>query len=73
MKAVLDTKKGMIYMKAIFNTHNADSELNERSGQIVTVIRKLTEDECDIKEVGNMWKIKFDDGFETDAFGDELS
>jgi hypothetical protein len=59
-------------MKTIFDTHGNDSELNSRSGQSVTILRKLTEDECDINEVGNMFRIRFDDGYETDAFEDEL-
>ena len=59
-------------MKVIFDTHGNDSELNCRSGQEVEVIRSLTETECDIAEVGNMYKIRFADGMETDAFEDEL-
>lgn len=56
----------------IFDTHNCDSELNSRNGQKVTIIRKLTSDECDIEDVGNMYHIRFNDGYETDAFEDEL-
>ena len=59
-------------MKYIFDTHGADSELNCRSGQIVDVIRPLTEKEADIEEVGPMFRIEFADGFQTDAFEDEL-
>ena len=59
-------------MKAIFNTHGNDSELNCRSGQKVEIIRPLTETECDIAEVGNMYKVRFDDGTEIDVFEDEL-
>ena len=59
-------------MKYIFDTHGADSELNCRSGQIVEIIRPLTEKEADIAEVGMMYKIKFADGFQVDAFEDEL-
>lgn len=60
-------------MKAIFDTHGADSQLNCRSESEVEVIRELTKDECDIDEVGKMYHIKFADGFETDAFEDELT
>lgn len=56
----------------IFDTHGNDSELNSRSGQQVTIIRPLTDDECDKAEVGNMYKVKFKDGYERDAFEDEL-
>lgn len=59
-------------MRKIFDTHGNDSELNERSGQEVKVIRELTGEECDKTDVGNMYRIRFDDGYETDAFEDEL-
>lgn len=55
---------------AIFTT--IDSELKDRSYNIVEIIRQLTNDECDITDVGYMYKIKFEDGFITDAFEDEL-
>ena len=58
--------------KYIFDTHGADSDLNGRSGQQVEIIRQLTKDEAD-DEVGKMFKIRFNDGFEADAFEDELS
>lgn len=59
-------------MKRIFDTHGCDSELNNRSGQEVEVLRELTDMECDKEEVGNMYRIRFADGFITDAFEDEL-
>lgn len=55
----------------IYDSHGADSELNERTGSNCEIIRKLTEEEAD-PEVGPMFHIKFEDGFETDAFEDEL-
>lgn len=55
-----------------FNTHGGDSTWNERSGQKCLILRQLTEAECDIEDVGPMWKIRFSDGVETDAFDDEL-
>ena len=57
--------------KYIFNT--TDSELRKYNGTEVEVIRPLTEDEADISDVGNMYKIRFADGYERDAFEDELS
>lgn len=60
-------------MRAIFNTHGGDSKLNERSGETVEIVRELTKDEADIDDVGKMYKIKFVDGFVTDAFEDELN
>lgn len=56
--------------KAIFNTK--DSELTQYNGSVVEIIRPLTSDECDIEDVGNMYKVRFSDGYERDAFEDEL-
>ena len=56
-----------------FNTHSADSELNYLSGSNITIIRPLKDiEECDIAEVGNMYKVKFDNGKELDVFEDEI-
>lgn len=56
----------------IYDSHNADTELNSRSGSSFIVINKLTKDDCDIDEVGNMYHVRFKDGFETDVFEDEI-
>lgn len=58
-------------MKKIFNT--TDSELEKYNGTEVEIIRPLTEKECDIADVGNMYKVRFYDGYERDAFEDELN
>ena len=58
---------------AIFNTHGNDTKWNSRSGEMVTVLRPLTEDEADIEYLGPMYKIRFADGTMTDAFEDELT
>ena len=57
--------------KYTFNT--IDTELSKYNGTDVEVIRPLTETECDIEDVGNMYKVRFADGYERDAFEDELS
>ncbi|MCI6676082.1 MAG: hypothetical protein MSG78_04120 [Clostridiales bacterium] len=57
--------------KYTFNT--IDTELSKYNGTDVEVIRPLTETECDIEDVGNMYKVRFSDGYERDAFEDELS
>ena len=57
--------------KYIFNT--TDTELMKYNGTEVEIIRPLTEDEADIFDVGNMYRVRFEDGYETDAFEDELS
>ena len=56
----------------IFNTHGTDSDLCVRDGQKCAILRRLTKKEADMFEVGPMYKIRFLDGFETDAFEDEL-
>lgn len=42
-----------------FDTHNGCDELNDRSGSLATVLRALIEQEADILDVGNMYKVKF--------------
>lgn len=59
-------------MFKIFDTHGADSSLNARSGQKVEVLRPLTDKEADLFETGPMYRVRFPDGFESDAFEDEL-
>lgn len=59
--------------KKVFNTHGGDTQLNDRTGQTVTVIRPLTGEEADIADVGRMFKVRFEDGYVTDVFEDELS
>ena len=59
-------------MFKIFDTHGADSSLNTRSGQKVEVLRPLTDKEADLFETGPMHRVRFPDGFESDAFEDEL-
>ena len=44
----------------------------ERSGQMVEVIRRLGAGEAMSEEVGPMYRVRFADGVEADAFGDEL-
>lgn len=70
MKKNLNKKRGK-NMKKIFNT--IDSELIKYDGTEVEIIRPLTEEECDIEDVGNMYKVRFFDGYEFDVFEDELS
>jgi len=44
----------------------------ERSGQRVDIVRPYGDDEIDLDEVGPMFLVRFADGLEIDAFGDEL-
>lgn len=57
----------------VFDTHGGDSGLNDRTGEKCTVIRSLTEKEADLFETGPMYHVRFEDGYETDAFEDELN
>ena len=56
-----------------FNTNGKDSEWSKYDGYYCEVIRPLTQDEADIEEVGPMYKVRFTDGVEIDAFEDELT
>lgn len=56
----------------IFNTYGQDIKLKELSGEKAVILKELTEDECDIEEVGRMYRIRFSENFEVDAFEDEL-
>ncbi len=49
-----------------------DTRLSSHSGETVTVLRPLTEDEADIADVGPMFKVEFEGGFVESAFIDEL-
>ena len=57
--------------KYVFNT--TESGLKKYNGTEVEVIRALTDKECDIEEVGNMYKVKYNDGYIGDVFEDELT
>ena len=48
-----------------------DSQWNAKTGQTAEILHQLTPDKVD-DEVGPMFRIRFSDGVETDAFLDEL-
>ena len=57
-----------------YDSHGADTQLNERTGTIAVVLRSLEGFEYDRDEVGNMYKVSFvRDGFSIDVFEDEIS
>jgi len=56
--------------KYTFNT--TDAELLRYNRTDVEIIRPLTETECDVEDIGNMYKVRFTDGYEKDVFEDEL-
>lgn len=49
-----------------------DTSYRDKNGQEVTILRRLTETEADIEDVGVMYKAKLEDGTELDVFEDEL-
>lgn len=51
---------------------NSLSQLGDRSGHVAQVVRPLADSECD-PECQPMWRLRFSDGWECDAFEDELS
>lgn len=57
----------------IFDSHGADSQMNNLTGQAVTVIRKLTEDEVDVAEVGPMYLVQLESGKTADVFEGEIT
>lgn len=65
-------RKTVENLTAVFNTNGTDSEWKKRDGERCRVLRPLTDKEADIADVGPMYKIRFTDGTETDAFEDEL-
>ena len=47
-------------------------QYEDRVGQSFAVLRPLTVNEIDLEEVGPMFRIRFEDGFETDAWPEEV-
>lgn len=58
----------IIFCRYVDDPHTSEQDLHKRSGQAVEVLRPLTADEADVP----MFRIRFADGFEADAFADEL-
>lgn len=59
-------------MKAIFDCQGNDSELKFRDGSPIDVLYRLNPDTYDSDDVGPMFRIRFEDGYETDSFEDEI-
>lgn len=55
-----------------YDMTNSERELHRRHGQRVEVTDKTVEN-VDVDEVGQMFVVRFADGFEADVFADELS
>ena len=54
-------------------SNTSEQDLAVRSGQRVTIVRPLGEDDGVDAEVGPMLRVRFTDGHESDVFEDELS
>lgn len=59
-------------MLKMFNSHGTDRELKKYDACLCEIQGELSEDAVDIDDVGKMYHVKFADGYETDAFEDEL-
>lgn len=55
-----------------YDMTNSEKALHERAGQRAEVTDKAVEP-VDLEEVGQMFVIRFADGFEAEAFEDELT
>ena len=55
-----------------FDSHGADSQLKHRDGERIEFLGRLDPKDYDVIETGPMYRIRFQDGFETDAFSDEI-
>ena len=69
-KAIFNTKSTGFLLN---NKHKESNELMKYNNTEAEIIKPLTEEETDIPEVGNMYRVKFTDGFMTDVFEDELT
>jgi hypothetical protein len=52
---------------------STDTSYRDRSGTPVAIVRPLNDEEHDRDEVGDMFRVRFSDGAEADAFVDELA
>ena len=56
----------------VFETHGLDTQLNDRSGLTVLIVRPITPPEID-DEAGPMYEVRLRDGTSWQAFQDELT
>ena len=57
---------------ATYRFVTTQSDFKHLNNKLCTIIRPLTEKECDMADVGLMFKVKFYDNTVIDAFFDEL-
>ena len=61
----------MLFQHLNWPEPTVETAIRQHHGQRCQVIRELGDSERD-PEIGRMWHIQFEDGFETDAFEEEL-
>ena len=61
-----------VFDDVLFNTRGQDSQLKKYDGRYGTIVRELSEKECDIEDVGRMYEVRFVTGETIHAFEDEL-
>lgn len=61
-----------IFHRYVNDPTTLEVELHARSGQPCVILRPLGPDEAD-EEVGPMFRIRFEDGYEASAFAEELT
>ncbi|WP_244142329.1 hypothetical protein [Burkholderia vietnamiensis] len=59
--------------KVLFNSTHSNAARDSKINVEVEIVRRLTDQEADLSEVGPMFKIRFADGHIEDAFVDELA
>ena len=62
-------------LRDTFQTHGGDTTLAHRDGQKFKLLGRTPDENYDRiePEAGSLWRIRFEDGFETDAYGDEIA
>lgn len=61
-----------VFDDVLFNTHGQDSQLKKYDGCYGTIVRVLSEKECDIEDVGRMYEVCLANNETVHAFEDEL-
>ena len=54
-------------------TNTTEHELAARTGQTVEILSPLDPSEYSVEDTGVIYRVKFADGFESEAFADELT
>lgn len=55
-----------------FDTHKADKTLKQYDGMKCVVLRQLAEYEYDYADIGDIWRVKLENGMQIDALDEEV-